>query len=153
MAQDSSVMRETASVVPAAAPSRELSAPLLGRSAEISVLRAAASGCRTDTTPRVVTLLGASGVGKSRIVGEFLSEIEAAGELRVYRSRAPKIPLSYGLFQRLLRARFGISEGADSHAAREQVRVQVAEVLDDRKSATSAFSWASSWTCRFSTVR
>jgi tetratricopeptide (TPR) repeat protein len=126
-------MRETNGAAATAAGPRELQAPLLGRAQELSVLRRAAEGSWRDATPRVVTLLGASGIGKSRIVQDFLAELEGEGTFRVYRSRAPNMALSYGLFQRLLRARFGVAEGADSYAAREQVRTQVAEVLDDRK--------------------
>lgn len=132
-------MRESPSASTPFAGTLELQAPLLGRTAELDSLQQAADSCGRDATPRVVTLLGASGIGKSRIVQEFLKELEESGAMRVYRARAPNMAMSYGLFQRLLRARFGIAEGVDSHVAREQVRAQVAEVVDHRKVSDVCF--------------
>src|SRR5262249_28621764 len=52
---------------------------------------------------------------------------------RVYRGSGRDIGASFGIFARLLRARFGLVEGMDKDACKQQVRLQVAKVLDDRK--------------------
>ncbi len=112
----------------------DLRAKLVGRDEELLTLRARADEVRTTGTSRVVTLLGPSGVGKSRLLHEFLMELRVAGKApRVYRGSARSLQLSYGVFVRLLRARFGLVEGMDVEAAKAQVRAQVAQVLEDRK--------------------
>jgi tetratricopeptide (TPR) repeat protein len=113
----------------------DLRAPLLGREAEKASLRSAADAARTAGEARIVTLCGPSGIGKSRLIHEFLLELrEAGGRVpRVYRGSARSLQNSYGVFARLLRARFGLVEGMDAEAAKAQVRSQVATVLEDRK--------------------
>jgi predicted ATPase len=112
-----------------------LSAPLSGRDAELGVLREAARVARQEKQMRIVTLIGPGGIGKSRILHEFLMELRTAGGIvpRVYRGSARLNQQSYGVFARLLRTRFGVVEGMDIEAAKAQVRAQVAQVLDDRK--------------------
>jgi tetratricopeptide (TPR) repeat protein len=113
----------------------DLRAPLTGRGELISALKSAADRARTDKEARIVTLLGAAGIGKSRILHEFLQELRSgAGRVpRVYRGSARSLQLSYGVFSRLLRSRFGLVEGMDEEAAKAQVRSQLAAVLEDRK--------------------
>lgn len=113
----------------------DLRAPLLGREAEKQALAAAAEAARTGGQARIVTLVGPSGIGKSRLIHDFLQELRAAGGRvpRVYRGAARSLQNSYGVFARLLRARFGLVEGMDAEAAKAQVRAQVATVLEDRK--------------------
>jgi len=84
---------------------------------------------------RIVTVLGSSGVGKSRLVHDFLAKIRTTkGSLvRTYRGSAPDARDSYGVFGRVLRSRFGLVEGMDEEAARNRVRSEVAAVLGDRK--------------------
>lgn len=112
----------------------DLRVKLVGRDKELATLRTVADEARDQSEPRFVTLLGASGSGKSRLLHEFLMELRVAGRApRVYRGSARSLQLSYGVFVRLLRARFGLVEGMDPEAAKAQVRAQVAQVLDDRK--------------------
>src|SRR5690606_21351605 len=83
-----------------------------------------------------VTMIGAAGVGKTRLVRDFLSRQRAGehgGQLRVFRGSAREGGGAYDVFARVLRARFGIVEGMDPEAAKAQVRAQVAAVLEDRK--------------------
>lgn len=112
-----------------------LSAPLSGRDRELSMLRDAIGAVRSERSPRVVTLIGPGGTGKSRILHEFLLDQRSGAQAapRVYRGSARAQQTSYGVFARLLRARFGVVEGMDAEAAKAQVRAQVAQVLDDRK--------------------
>ncbi len=113
----------------------ELHAPLIGRDAEMAALKKAADSAKSEKETRIVTLVGGGGVGKSRVIHEFLTELRSAGGRmpRVYRGSARALQLSYGVFARLLRSRFGLVEGMDQEAAKAQVRAQVSKVLDDRK--------------------
>lgn len=113
----------------------DLRAPLTGRVAEMRELDQAFSEVVEKGQARIVTVLGASGVGKSRLVHDFLSKIRKSrgSPLRTYRGSARDARDSYGVFARILRTRFGLVEGMDENTAREQVRSQVAEVLEDRK--------------------
>ena len=113
----------------------ERRATLVGRAAEMNELEDALRAVRDKGTPRIVTVLGATGIGKTRLVRDFLVKMRGLGEKtpRVFRGSARDHGPSYGVFARVLRARFGIVEGMDPEAAKSQIRAQCAEVLEDRK--------------------
>jgi tetratricopeptide (TPR) repeat protein len=111
-------------------------APLYGRDEEMSVLDGALERVRARGEPAIVTLLGPAGIGKTRIVQDFIlkqRETVTGRPIKVFRGSARDISTSYGMFARLLRARFGLVEGMDPEQAKTQVRTQVAKVLEDRK--------------------
>jgi tetratricopeptide (TPR) repeat protein len=109
-------------------------APLIGRDAELAVLARAYASVEADGTARIVTVVGETGVGKSRLV-EALFERHAddASALRVYRARGRAQRSSYGILANLLNARFGVGDGADPERAVALVRAEVASVLGDRR--------------------
>lgn len=119
----------------------DLRAPLVGRTAEMHALDDALEQALATREPRIVTLLGAAGVGKSRLVHDLLARIRTNRELglRTYRGSARDVHESYGIFARLLRARFGLVEGMDEEAAKAQVRAHIATVLEDRKVGDVAY--------------
>ena len=110
-------------------------AGLVGRTAELRVLDESLRAVRDDGRARTVTLVGANGIGKTRLVRDFLSKQRTSeqGAPRVFRGSARDHGSSYDVFARVLRARFGIVEGMDGEAAKAQIRTQVAAVLEDRK--------------------
>lgn len=116
-------------------PPGNLGARLIGREGPLEQLREAFRLTVDTRSVRAVTLIGANGSGKSRLIHEFLLDLEAPheGGPRVYVARARRQGLSYGVFGSLLRARFGLSEDMPSAAARERLSSEVAEVLGDRK--------------------
>lgn len=77
-------------VRPGAARSVRGRTALVGRTAELTELRAALEAAKAQGTAQTVTILGEAGVGKSRLVSEFLRETEEP--LTVLRGRC----LSYG---------------------------------------------------------
>src|SRR5688572_12545585 len=83
-------------------------APLVGRGGELSTLRRAAEAVRASGKPRVVSVFGAPGIGKTRLVDEFLDELRsaAAGAPGIHRTGARTPDRSHGAFSRLLRSRF-----------------------------------------------
>ena len=57
---------------------RDASAPFIGREDEIALLRLAANRVARERSPQLVTVFGQAGVGKSRLVSEFVAELEGA---------------------------------------------------------------------------
>ncbi len=106
-------------------------AVLVGRAAELGVLEEALRAVRDKRRTRIVTVLGVAGVGKTRLVQEFLAKVGAGA--RVVMGEARPEGSSYEVFSRILRARFGLVEGMNPEAAALHIRGQVAEVLEDRK--------------------
>jgi tetratricopeptide (TPR) repeat protein len=122
---------------------RDGRAPFVGREAELKILEEALGAVRAGET-RVVSLVGPAGIGKSRLIQDFILRHRAPGSQpvgggnaglspRVYRGSARDTATAFGLFAKLLRARFGLVEGMDKATARAQIRDQVAAVHDDRK--------------------
>ncbi len=114
---------------------------LVGRTAEREVLKRATDGCYGDLLTRVVTLIGASRVGKTRILREVVDELTNA-DIRMPRicsATARGTDQSHGMFAAMLRSRFGIAELTDPDAAKAELRSQVAQVLDDRKVSDVCF--------------
>jgi tetratricopeptide (TPR) repeat protein len=128
-------MTDRASFAPAGFGTIDRRAVLVGRTAELRVLDESLRSVRDDGRARTVTLVGANGIGKTRLVRDFLSKQRGAehGTPRVFRGSARDQGSAYDVFARVLRARFGIVEGMDGEAAKAQIRAQVAAVLEDRK--------------------
>src|SRR5688572_14279149 len=112
----------------------ERRAVLVGRASEMLALDEALRAVREKGTTRIVSIIGASGIGKSRLVREFLTKVAQQNPAaRVYRGEARAGGPSYDIFTSVLRGRFGLVEGMNAEAASLHVRGQVAEVLEDRK--------------------
>ncbi len=64
--------------VPETAPdaARRLVSPMVGRDRQLGVLRRAFEDAVTDSACHLFTVLGTAGVGKSRLVNEFVTEVE-----------------------------------------------------------------------------
>src|SRR4051794_35293822 len=69
--------RVVAAIAGAAAVPRRLDAPLVGRHREVAFLREELAAAERDRTCRLVTVLGAAGVGKSRLAAELESALTA----------------------------------------------------------------------------
>lgn len=109
-----------------------LRAELVGRERELRVLLDAISAVTAEARPRLVTVLGQAGVGKSRLVEEALGR---AGEksLRVLRGRC--LPYgtdsAYWAFGEVIRADAGIVLGDDKPSALAKLEARVGELLAD----------------------
>ncbi len=114
----------------------------------MKILDSALAAVRSGET-RIVTVVGPSGVGKTRLIHDFIyrnrapralaasgaqrtSEVELPPP-RIYRGSARDTAASYGLFARLFRARMNLVEGMDPAAAAAQVRAEVDKVLPSDK--------------------
>ncbi|MCS6799337.1 MAG: tetratricopeptide repeat protein [Myxococcota bacterium] len=113
---------------------QHLRAPLIGRGPELRELEEALGRAISTRQPRAVTVVGAPGIGKTRLVHEFLQRVrERERRVRTYRGACRDKGPTFGVVQRILRARFGIIEGADPEQTRAQFRDMVTEVLGDRR--------------------
>jgi tetratricopeptide (TPR) repeat protein len=130
------MMADHLSFAPAGLAVLDRRAVLVGRASELRELEDALWRVRATLSCRIVTVLGATGIGKTRLVRDFLVKMRGTSEKdapRVFRGSARDQGAAYGVFARVLRARFGIVEGMDQEAAKAQIRAQVANALEDRK--------------------
>jgi predicted ATPase/class 3 adenylate cyclase len=96
--------------------------PLVGRHAEMAALREAFDEAQTQTRPRLVTVVGDAGVGKSRLIAEFVGSI--LSEAEVVRGRC--LPYGDGItfwpVVEVVREAAAIAEDDPPEIAREKLR-------------------------------
>ena len=75
-------------------------APLEGRASAMATLDAALDAVEKQKQPRIVTIVGPAGIGKSRLVHEFVVRHRGGSALvpRVYRGSARDSNAAYGVF-------------------------------------------------------
>ena len=109
-------------------------APLIGRGPEMRELEEALARALSTKEPQAVTVIGAPGVGKTRLLHEMLSRVRGRERrVRAYRSPCRDNATAHGVVQRILRARFGILEGADQAEVQTTFREAVTEALGDHR--------------------
>ena len=110
-----------------------LRSPLIGRDEPLRQLSRAAERVRNGET-RITTIVGPTGIGKTRLASDFAFELQqpAIGFRHVYRSLGRLTAASYGLFARLLRSRFGLSEATNIDSARKELIQEVSAVIEAR---------------------
>ncbi len=105
---------------------RRLDAPMVGRARELDALRQAFERAASAGSCQLFTVLGAAGVGKSRLVAEFLRE--ARDRARVVRGRC--LPYGEGItylaVAEIVRQAAGIEEGDDAGTERGRIDAFVA---------------------------
>ncbi|HEX9294651.1 MAG TPA: AAA family ATPase [Polyangiaceae bacterium] len=113
----------------------EVPPPFFGRGRELEALRRAMHAVRKQAECRSVTILAGPGIGKTRLLDEFLREVQSLDDppVRVFRCAATKDGSRWSCFTQLLGERFDIAGIDGLEAAKAAVRSQVAGVLDDRR--------------------
>ena len=113
----------------------------VGRQRELEVLDAALARAARFKAPQMVTVLGPLGIGKSRLLREWLATKTMAG-LRVVTCAAPADPVAersaYGMLAALLRDRFGLATALNGDDAVVQFRAELQQVFGDRRVAEVA---------------
>jgi class 3 adenylate cyclase len=114
-----------------AAGERDLSStPFVGRSREIDLLDATWERVEREHRPHLITVLGAPGVGKSRLTAEFTQRIASRGGRVVrgrclpYRERSP-----YGAFAMQVKELAGIFDSDDVAVATGKLRTLVERLV------------------------
>ncbi|HEY6477552.1 MAG TPA: AAA family ATPase, partial [Polyangia bacterium] len=113
------------------------SAGFVGRRAEVAALDEALGRALRFNAPQTVTIIGADGLGKSRLCDEWLGAHQGE-QLRIVRAAvdpavgAGAVPPRGALIAHLLRVRFGLAELTPDEALL-QFRAQLQEVFGDRR--------------------
>ena len=114
------------------------SARLVGRDGELSVLRDALSRALDEREPRLVTLVGVPGIGKSRLVHELHTIVESVGQPVAW-LRGRSLPygegVSFWAFGRIVKAQAGILETDSEDTVETKLASAVAAVLADEREA------------------
>jgi class 3 adenylate cyclase/tetratricopeptide (TPR) repeat protein len=104
-----------------------LSAPLIARTDELAILTAVARRVVRERAPQLVTLLGAAGVGKSRLLAELVSRLPDTtlleGRCLPYGEDVTYWPLAEAV-----KAHAGVLDSDSSAIAREKLRLDVEQV-------------------------
>ncbi len=112
----------------------KLVSSFVGREREIRELDEVLDRVLTQKTQNAATIIGNPGVGKTRLVSEFIRRnVKKRASLRSYMVSARKNESPYYIINRLLRSRFGMSDGADSEAIHREFRSQVSLLLGDKR--------------------
>ncbi len=108
---------------------------LVGRGPLLSELARIFETTKAELKPQTVTVLGSAGIGKSRVVQAFVEQIRSVSppRPRVYRASGREGALAFALIERLLKARFGLIEGARPEVLRDHVRNEIAGVVGEER--------------------
>ena len=119
------------SVTPGAAGhARRLDAPLVGREPELAALQQAFAATLAERRCRLVTLLGAAGVGKSRLLAEFGTLVADRATVLSGRSLPYGEGITYWPLAEVVRMAAAIDEADDRDAAMAKLRLVAAETAD-----------------------
>ncbi len=109
-----------------------LVAPLVGRDSELSRLQEAFEAAREQKGLRSIILTGEAGMGKSRLVHEFLNRLDRRGQPYILlrgRGDWQLNRLPYALLRELLAFRLKVHDGDSAAIAREKLQKGVEEYL------------------------
>jgi predicted ATPase/class 3 adenylate cyclase len=98
--------------------------PLVGRDADLGRLQAALEAVREQRGARVITIVGDAGLGKSRLLEEFIESLDRSpGRSWLFRGRAGQEPgrRPYALLRDLFAFRFQIQDSDRAAEARQKL--------------------------------
>jgi tetratricopeptide (TPR) repeat protein len=101
--------------------SRRLDSPLVGRDAELELLRETFEESTTERACKIATIIGAAGVGKSRLTSEFVGSLGTAATIAGGRCLPYGEGITFWPLAEVLRGATGVGE----HATADEVRVRI----------------------------
>jgi class 3 adenylate cyclase len=108
--------------------------PLVGRTRELGVIVDAFERAKSEREPQLVTLVGVPGIGKSRLVGAFFSELEGSPDL-VWWRQGRALPygdgVSFWAVAEMVKAQAGIAENDPPDACAAKLRASVEQLVAD----------------------
>jgi class 3 adenylate cyclase/tetratricopeptide (TPR) repeat protein len=114
-------------------------AELVGRERELDLLLGALARASRECAPELVTLVGAAGIGKSRLLWELYSRLHADPTLFVNWRQGRSLPygegVSFWALGEMVKAHAGILESDPADAAEEKLNAAVATALTDQGEA------------------
>ena len=114
--------------------SEGLEPPFVGRTSELQLIKDFYHATARERGPRLVSVIGQAGIGKSRLAWEFLKYIDGVTELAYWhqgRSPAYGDGISFWALGEMVRMRIGIGEGADEPTTREHLGRTLDEFVPD----------------------
>ena len=114
----------------AAGHARRLDAPLVGREPELAALQQAFAAALAEQRCRLVTLLGAAGVGKSRLLAEFGASVADRATVLSGRCLPYGEGITYWPLAEVVRMAAAIDEADDRDAAMAKLRFMAADAAD-----------------------
>jgi tetratricopeptide (TPR) repeat protein len=114
--------------------SESLEAPFVGREEELRLLKEAFHATGREQRPRLVSIVGPAGIGKSRLTWEFLKYLDGLVEEVWYQAgRSPSYGegISFWALGEMVRARAGLAETDDEATTRARVAEMVATHVPD----------------------
>ena len=111
---------------------RRLDSPIIGRDDEVAELRLAFDRTAGDRACRLVTVLGAPGVGKSRLAAEVIAWLEGRATVLQGRCLAYGDGITYWPVAEVIRDATGIGEQDDPAAAAARIAALVGDPAESR---------------------
>jgi class 3 adenylate cyclase/tetratricopeptide (TPR) repeat protein len=111
--------------------SRRLDSPLVGRDEELELLQRMFDEADAERTCKVVTVLGAAGVGKSRLTTEFLTSIGTGATVATGRCLPYGEGITFWPLAEVLRE----AAGVDERDTPDNVRARVSSLVTDAEDA------------------
>ena len=111
-----------------------IEAPFVGRDEELRQLKDLFHAAARERKPRLVSVLGPAGIGKSRLAWEFLKYIDGLSELIYWhagRSPAYGDGITFWALGEMVRARAGLRETDDEATSREKIAAVVRQFVPD----------------------
>jgi class 3 adenylate cyclase len=123
---------------------RHLGSPLVGRVKELKILERMLERARTERTSHLLTLLGSAGVGKSRLVREFLSGPASSATVLLGRCLSYGEGITFFPLAEVVRGAANIAEGDSPSTAREKISALLADAPNGERIArlvAGLFGW------------
>ena len=111
-----------------------LEPPFVGRDAELQLVKDFYHATARERGPRLVSVIGQAGIGKSRLAWEFLKYIDGVTEVVYWhqgRSPAYGEGISFWALGEMVRMRIGAEEGADEPTTRAGLAERLDEFVTD----------------------
>ncbi|MCA1588110.1 MAG: AAA family ATPase, partial [Chloroflexi bacterium] len=114
--------------------SDQLEPPFVGRESELQLIKDFYHATARERGPRLVSVIGQAGIGKSRLAWEFLKYIDGVTELVYWhQGRSPSYGdgISFWALGEMVRMRIGIGEGSDEAITRQHLARTLEEFVTD----------------------
>ena len=114
--------------------SEGLEPPFVGREAELGLIKDFYHATARDRGPRLVSVIGQAGIGKSRLAWEFLKYIDGVTEVVYWhqgRSPAYGEGISFWALGEMVRMRIGVGEASGEVETRDRLAATLAEFVSD----------------------
>ena len=114
--------------------SEGLEPPFVGRDSELQLIKDFYHATARDRGPRLVSVIGQGGIGKSRLAWEFLKYIDGVTEVVYWhqgRSPAYGDGISFWALGEMVRMRIGADDAADEATTRQLLAASLAEFVPD----------------------